>query len=147
MRKFLVVVAAMILTTGYAFSQSETSMAPILEEAIPVIETVEGEDLEIVRMEFDIIGETTKSTYRYLHEGWEYAVIAFGDFRVKDMDVKVYKDVDGTWVEITKDEDIDPMAIVTVTPSYTAQYMIEIECYEFEPGYSVAHYGLIICHE
>lgn len=147
MKKLLLFMAALLISATYTFSQSETSMAPILEEAIPVIETVEGEDLEIVRMEFDIIGESTKSTYRYLHEGWEYAVIVFGDYRVKDMDVKVYKDVDGNWVEITKDEDIDPMAIVTITPSYTAQYMIEIECYEFEPGYSVAHYGLIICHE
>ncbi len=147
MRKLLLIVTAIILSAGYAIGQSETSMAPILEEAIPIIETVEGEDLEIVRMEFDIIGETTKATYRYLHDGWEYAIIAFGDFRVKDMDVKVYKDVDGSWVEITKDEDVDPMAVVTVSPSSTAQYMIEIECYEFEPGYSVAHYGLIICHE
>lgn len=147
MRKLLLIVTAFILSAGYAIGQSETSMGPILEEAVPIIETVEGEDLEIVRMEFDIIGETTKATYRYLHDGWEYAIIAFGDFRVKDMDVKVYKDVDGSWVEITKDEDVDPMAVVTVSPSSTAQYMIEIECYEFEPGYSVAHYGLIICHE
>lgn len=135
------------LTAGFVFGQSETSMAPILEEAVPIIETIEDEDLEIVRMEFDIIGENTKATYRYLHEGWEYAIIAFGDYRVKDMDVIVYKDVDGTWVEIAKDEDIDATAIVTVEPSYTAQYMIEIDCWEFEPGYSVAHYGLIICHE
>ena len=135
------------LTAAFMFGQSETSMAPILEEAVPIIETIEGEDLEIVRMEFDIIGEDTKATYRYLHEGWEYAIIAFGDYRVKDMDVIVYKDVDGTWVEITKDEDIDATAVVTVEPSYTAQYMIEIDCWEFEPGYSVAHYGLIICHE
>ncbi len=135
------------LTASFIFGQSETSMAPILEEAVPIIETIEGEDLEIVRMEFDIIGEDTKATYRYLHEGWEYAIIAFGDYRVKDMDVIVYKDVDGTWVEITKDEDIDATAVVTVEPSYTAQYMIEIDCWEFEPGYSVAHYGLIICHE
>jgi len=147
MRKLLLIVTALLITAGYSFGQSETSMAPILEEAIPIIETIEGEGLEIVRMEYDIVGETAKTTYRYLHEGWEYAIIAFGDFRVKDMDVKVYKDVDGNWVEITKDEDVDATAIVTVTPSYTAQYMIEIECYEFEPGYSVAHYGLIICHE
>jgi len=147
MRKLLFIMAVLVFTAANTYGQSETSMAPILEEAIPVIETVEGENLEIVRMEFDIIGETTKASYRYLHEGWEYAIIVFGDYRVKDMDVKVYKDVDGSWVEITKDEDIDPMAIVTVTPSYTAQYMIEIECYEFEPGYSVAHYGLIVCHE
>ncbi len=80
MRKLLLIAMAFVLTTAYAFGQSETSMAPILEEAIPIIETVEGEDLEIVSMEFDIIGETTKQTYRYLHEGWEYAIIVFGDF-------------------------------------------------------------------
>lgn len=147
MKKLFLIIPVFLLSIGFAYSQSETSMAPILEEALPIIETIEDEDLEIVRMEFDIIGEDTKSTYRYLHEGWEYAIIAFGDFRVADMDVKIYKDVDGNWMEITKDEDIDATAVVTVEPSSTAQYMIEIECYEFEPGYSVAHYGLIICHE
>jgi len=146
MRNFVLIIFTFILSTGFAFGQSETSMGPILEEALPIIETIEDEDLEIVRMEFDIIGESAKATYRYLHEGYEYAIVAFGDFRVKDMDVKVFKDVDGTWIEITKDEDIDATAIVTVTPSYTAQYKIEIECYEFEPGYTVAHYGLIVCH-
>lgn len=147
MKKLFLIIPVFLLTVGFAFSQSETSMAPILEEAVPIIETIEDSDLEIVRMEFDIVGETTKQSYRYLHEGWEYLIVAFGDFRVKDMDIKVYKDVDGTWVEITKDEDIDATAVVTVEPSYTAQYMIEIEVYEFEPGYSVAHYGLIVCHE
>ena len=147
MKKLLLIVSAFLVSLNFVYAQSETSMAPILEEALPIIETIEEEDLEIVRMEFDIIGENTKSTYRNLHEGWEYAIIAFGDFRVKDMDVKVYKDVDGNWIEITKDEDIDATAIVTVEPSSTALYMIEIEAYEFEPGYSVAHYGLIICHE
>jgi hypothetical protein len=146
MKKLFLIVPILLLSLGYAYSQSETSMAPILEVAVPIIETIEDENLEIVRMEFDIVGESAKATYRYLHEGYEYAIIAFGDYRVKDMDVKVYKDVDGTWVEITKDEDIDATAIVTVEPSYTAQYMIEIQCYEFEAGYSVAHYGLIICH-
>lgn len=146
MRNLFLIICAFILSTGFAFGQSETSMGPILEEALPIIETIEDEGLEIVRMEFDIVGESAKATYRYLHEGYEYAIVAFGDFRVKDMDVKVYKDVDGTWIEITKDEDIDATAIVTVTPSYTAQYKIEIECYEFEPGYTVAHYGLIVCH-
>lgn len=146
MKKLFLIIPVLLLSIGFAYSQSETSMAPILEEALPIIEMVEDEDLEIVRMEFDIVGESAKASYRFLHEGYEYGVIAFGDFRVKDMDVTVYKDVDGTWVEITKDEDIDAIAYVTVEPSYTAQYMIEIEVYEFEPDYSVAHYGLIICH-
>lgn len=146
MKKLFLIIPVFLLSMGFAYSQSETSMAPILEEALPIIEMVEDEDLEIVRMEFDIVGESAKSSYRFLHEGYEYGIIAFGDFRVKDMDVTVYKDVDGTWVEITKDEDIDAIAYVTVEPSYTAQYMIEIEVYEFEPGYSVAHYGLIVCH-
>ena len=56
MRKTCLIIMALFLTAGFTFGQSETSMAPILEEAIPVIETIEGEDLEIVRMEFDIIG-------------------------------------------------------------------------------------------
>ena len=147
MKKLFLLSAALFLFAGIVFGQSETSMDPILEDAIPIINTIEEEGLEIVRMEFDIVGETAKDSYRYLHEGYEYAIVAFGDFRVKDMDVKVFKDVAGTWVEIVKDEDIDATAIVTVSPSYTAQYKIEIECYEFESGYNVAHYGLISCHE
>ena len=69
MKKLFLLSAALFLFAGIVFGQSETSMDPILEDAIPIINTIEEEGLEIVRMEFDIVGETAKDSYRYLHEG------------------------------------------------------------------------------
>ena len=90
---------------------------------------------------------STKSTIRTLSSDWEYAIVAFGDYRFKDIDVKVYRKIDGYWTLIEQDTDANSMAVVTVKPTYTAEYKIEIKAYSFESGYDVGHYGLIIAHE
>lgn len=147
--KHLILILTFCLSVN-SFSQINdnsdgTSMVPIMNVANPIIETVETEGLEIVRMEFDII-KTTKESYRTLHADLDYAILAFGDYRISDIDIKVYKDVDGNWFEITKDEDSESQALVTVSPSATGLYKFEIKAYEFIEGYSAAHYGLLICH-
>lgn len=124
-----------------------SSMSPILSDAIKIMDMVENEyEQEIVRMEFDIINDK-KSTYRTLTNKYTYGIIAFGDYRVKDIDIKVYKWVNNDWRLIEKDVDTDCRAAVSITPSYTEQYKIEISVYQFEEGYSAAHYGLIIFHK
>ena len=123
-----------------------TSLLPIISEAIPKIREIEESKLEIVRMEFDIISKS-KSTYRTLLSDWSYAIIAFGDYRVKDIDVKISKEVDGKWIEVKKDDSAKNKALVIIDPTFSGLYQIEITVYEYNDGYSTAHYGLIICHE
>jgi len=102
---------------------------------------------EIVHLQGDIITDEGVTFSRFLYEGWAYGITAFADERVIDLDIKVYKDVDGDWVEIIKDAETDNTPVVTVEPTSTGKYLIELSVYEFAEGYDAAHYGLIIFHE
>jgi len=138
----------LLLIARFAFSQTDDgrSMSPILKAAIPNIELVESKGLEIVRMEYDILKDQ-KETYRYLYEGWTYGVWAFGDYRVEDIDVEVYKQVGNEWSLIANDKDASSNAVVTVKPLYTGMYKIVVKGYKFAPGANGCHYGLLIFHE
>ena len=128
-------------------SQDGRSMYPIINKTKPLIEYIENElNMEIVRMEFDILS-SSKTTLRTLSAGWTYSIVAFGDYRFKDIDVSVYYNDGGNWVLVEKDQDASEMAVVTITPKYTSDYFIEIKAYSFVQGYEIGHYGLIIAHE
>lgn len=138
--------ATLAVAPASALSRS-ASMKPIMEKSEHLVEYLEDENnMEIVRMEYDILSDV-KTTTRVLSSGYTYFIVAFGDYRFKDIDVKVYRRSAGGWVEVEKDVDTSATAVVTVTPSYTEEYKIEIKAYSFEPGYDVGHYGLIIAHE
>ncbi len=139
--------AFMLLAISSLYAQ-DIYMCNILEVAAPIVEYIEVENSqEIVRMEFDIVSSGPKFTYRDLHSGYTYGICAFGDYRIEDLDIKVYKDVDGEPVLVKKDIDSSDIAMIVVEPSSTGSYIIEISAYKFVEGYSVGHYGLIIFHE
>ncbi len=125
----------------------DLSMGEFIEEiseSILLIETDYGQ--EVVRTEFDII-RTSKETFRYLTDDYEYGIFVMGDDRIKDIDVEVFKVVDGDWILIKKDDDEDTQALVMINPSTTAQYKIKISAYAFEEGYEVGFYCLAVFHE
>jgi len=123
-----------------------TSMEPILARAEPLIEKIEKENFEIVRMEFDIISKE-KVTYRMLYKDWEYGIVAFGDYRIKDIDVAVYEKIKGKWKLVEKDAENDDEAMVTIRPYKDGEHKIEISVYKYNKDYSVGHYGLLVIHE
>ncbi|MBQ7664813.1 MAG: hypothetical protein IJS43_06290 [Bacteroidaceae bacterium] len=145
MKKIIILLAFMVNIC--AFADDGTSMQPIIEKCETLTEYVEGElDQEIVRIEMDIL-TNSKQTIRSLSDGYTYQIIAFGDYRFKDIDVEVYRKSGGNWVLEEKDNDESEVAIVSVSPSYKQDYKIVIKAYQFNKGYSAGHYGLIICHE
>ncbi len=131
---------------SYLDNNRGTSMEPILASADPLIKEIEDKDFEIVRMEFDIV-KTKKTTYRNLYKGWTYGIAAFGDYRIKDIDLTVYKEKKGRWVKIEEDAEDDDVATVSIKPRTDGKYKIVISVYEFNRGYGVGHYGLLIFHE
>ena len=131
---------------SYLDNNKGTSMEPILAAANPLIQEIENEQNEIVRMEFDLIFDE-KTTYRDLYEGWTYGIAAFGDYRIKDIDIAVYRKSGGRWDEVVKDAENDDVATVTVKPDRSEEYKIIITVYKFNTGYTVGHYGLLVYHE
>jgi hypothetical protein len=135
-----------------AFSRSvhaqkeDITMRNILSISAEYVESIEMElGQEIVRMEFDIVSNS-KTTYRMLSSNYEYGILAFGESRIEDIDIKVYKYVNDQWSLVAQDEDEAEFALVSVQPLSSATYRIEISAYRFADGYSVGHYGLLIFH-
>lgn len=147
MKKQIILLFALVCSINTFAQKEEVSMYSILENAGKYLNYIEREmGQEIVRMEFDIIRDS-KQTFRTLTDDYTYGICAFGDHRIKDIDIKVYKWVNEQWVLIEKDEDSESVAVVTISPSTTADYKIVISAYSFEDGYEAGHYGLMIFHE
>lgn len=153
-RKMLIALVC-VFTVSVSFAQKDlsyldnekgTSMEPILAAAKPLVEEIEGGDYEIVRMEYDLIFDK-KSTYRTLFDGWTYGIAAFGDYRIKDIDLEVYVKSRGEWRLFKEDVENDDVATVSIKPRIKEEYKIVISVYKFNKGYSVGHYGLMIFHE
>ena len=155
MKIYFLLLIAFVFCAGILFAQKDyshldnekgTSMEPILAAAEPLVEEIEDNGYEIVRMEYDLIFGN-KSTFRKLFDGWTYGIAAFGDYRIKDIDVTVYKEVRGRWEKVEEDAENDDVATVSITPRKDEEYKIEISVYKFNEGYTVGHYGLLIFHE
>jgi len=121
---------------------------PIYKMGAQLVETLDSQDAEIVRIEYDLIFTSTES-FRKLTSNWEYAIIAFADTGVKDLDIKLYEydDLLDKWTLVVKDASTEPYAKITYRPSTTSMYKVEIIVYEFYPGYTAARYGLMFVHD
>ena len=153
-RKILIALVC-VFTVGVSFAQKDlsyldnengTSMEPIMAAAKPLVKEIEGGNYEIVRMEYDLIF-TEKSTFRTLFDGYTYGIAAFGDYRIKDIDISVYVKSRGDWKLFEEDAENDDVATVSIKPRIKEEYKIVISVYKFNKGYSVGHYGLMIFHE
>lgn len=148
-RGIITFVMAVIATISVNAQRNDgTSMLPIMKQGEEIRKLMEEKhEMEIVRIEYDII-RTTKESFRTLSSDWTYQVIAFGDYRVKDIDVEVYRRTSsGGWTLVGKDNDASSVAVVKVTPSSVGDYKIVTRVYSFEDDYDAAHYGLFIVHD
>ena len=130
------------------YSDMYTTMKGVMNDISQYVDFLEDSlDQEIVHMQADII--TTKGTTftRTLHQGWTYGIAAFGDWRIKDLDITIYMDVDGEWIEVTSDDESDNHPVVSVEPTETNTYLIELTVYKWDEEYTAAHYGMLIYHE
>ena len=103
MKKFLLLAVIFVLAASSAHAYREdVSMVPILQKSLGIIDLIENDyENEIVRIEFDIVS-TSKESYRVLTSDYTYTIVAFGDDRIKDIDVALYK-WDGTdWILVKK---------------------------------------------
>ena len=155
MKVILFTVITTVILSGSLFAQDDyanldnekgTSMEPILARAEPLVKRIENKGSEIVRMEYDLVF-STKSTTRTLYDGWTYGIVAFGDYRIKDIDIAVYKQSHGEWKLVEKDAENDHEASVTIKPYRDEEYKIDITVYKFNGNYTAGHYGLLIFHE
>ncbi len=135
-------------TKSFDFSDNKkaTSMMPIMGDALPVIQYIEDTmNVEIVRIEYDLIFDK-KVTYRTLYKGWKYGIVVIGDYRIKKINVHLYKYVNDDWQFIRSGKGEDYFSLVNEEPQEKGDYLMQITADEFEEGYKAGHYSIIIYH-
>jgi len=129
-------------------NENGTSMLPIISELESTVRTIEKEKVEIVRMEFDLIfQDRPKQTVRTLSQGYTYGIIVWGDYRIKQIAVNVYKNVDGNWQFVATGELKDRATTAFVKIEEAAEYKFEYHAIEFEEGFKAGHYAMILLHD
>lgn len=148
MKHMLIAVAFLALSCTTMFAQRDdgTSMQPIIERANSVVDLLEKKNMEVVRIEMDIVSDE-KATARVLSDSWEYGAIAIADDRIADLDIYVFKEVDGNWVQVKKDDTDDATPAVTIKPTSTSVYKFVIKAHKYNGEFTAAHYALLIYHE
>jgi hypothetical protein len=126
-------------------NENGTSMLPITNDLIDVVKTVEKEKVEIVRIEFDLIFDS-KVTYRTLSKGYTYGIMAWGDYRIKALVIRIYKKVNGDWEYFADSDQSGNAASIQVVTTDTEDYKFEIKALEFVEGYQAGHYGMMVFH-
>jgi hypothetical protein len=145
--KSFVLTTCLTCLTICSFAQTRSMGSDgILGKLETVIDAAEERDMEVVRIEADII-RTTKESIRTLDPSYSYTIIAVGSDRIADLDIEVYKMIDGEWTLLKKDTDDQNVAGVEVKPSNYAEYKVVVTAYKFNEGYEVGHYGLVYIHD
>lgn len=135
-------------TKSFDFSDNKkaTSMMPIMGDALPVIQYIEDTmNVEIVRIEYDLIFDK-KVTYRTLYKGWKYGIVVIGDYRIKKINVHLYKYENDKWQFVRSGKGNDYFSMVNEEPLEKGDYLMQITADEFEEGYKAGHYSIIIYH-
>lgn len=143
-RMMMILLILLSCTSIWAGNIYDTSVQAVYETGYSMIQKSEYTGYKIGHMQFDYITDEY-STTRTLYAGNEYIIFAFADKGVKDLDIKVYEDVNGYWTLVKKDTKIDNSAGVSFICGRTKKYKIIIEAYQFKSGYERAYYGLILC--
>jgi hypothetical protein len=135
---------------GYELdNEAGTSMKPIVYEMNDVIEAFEVDSLEIVHIEFDLLfADRVREVYRTLFEGYTYGIFAYGDYRINQIGVNLYKWSDEKWVWV-KSGAVDNESSTTsllIDIDETNQYKIELTGNNMVEGYTSGHYAVYLFH-
>jgi len=121
-----------------------TSLEPILYNAIEFLKVIEENQVEIVRLEVDILKEKApRYTFRNLYKGWKYMIIAIGDYRISNIKIEVYTTNKKKRTLIAQsDNTFNNKKSVMIEPQLEVEeYEIVIESLEGD-----GHYALLIAH-
>lgn len=130
----------------FSDNKNATSMMPIMGDALPVINYIEDTmNVEIVRIEYDLLFDK-KITYRTLYKGWKYGIVVIGDYRIKKINVHLYKYVNDKWQFVRSGKGDSYFSLVNEEPLEKGDYLMQITADEFAEGYKAGHYAIIIYH-
>jgi hypothetical protein len=150
MKKLIFLFALLVLFAGanISFAQiSETTMKDITESVTDKIKTLEDvSDMEIVNITTDLLvgAGGQKFVYRYLDKNFDYKILAFGDRRIKSLNVDVRKKSGDTWIKVDKTTGVN--AELDIFPDSRAFYEFTISVDEFKGDNNAGHFAFFLYH-
>lgn len=113
-----------------------------------ILAVLEGQDREVVRMEYDIIFDE-KESFRALSEEWEYTIVAFADAGVKVLNVSLwyYSDLDDTWNKVIESNSDTNYAIINYKPAVPGSFRAVVVVDQFTEGFTIGRYGIFYLHD
>lgn len=150
MKKSIFLFVLFVLFAGVRISYaqiSETSMKDIIETVTDKIKNLEDvKDMEIVNTTIDLLVGTTgkKYVYRYLDNNFDYKVLAFGDRRIKSLNVEVSKKSGDNWIKV--DRTTGENAELDLFPDSRAFYEFIISVDEFKGDNTAGHFAFFLYH-
>ncbi len=143
MKKFLILGCILAIFTRFSFAQVY-SISDIYNETQTYISLIETKyKSQILRLEFDVTTGIS-ATYRYLAKDQVYGIMAIGDkSKIENVDVRIYENRGGEWVEVAEDTQTKGLAVLNFTPSSSDTYKIEISA-TFKENEQYGFYSLII---
>jgi len=139
---------ALILAHDDCLNCSHLSNNGIRSNLKYIVCQLETEELEVVHIESDILMNSPKEIYRTLDKNYSYRIAALSSDRIEDVDLEVYRKVDGSWKSIGKDDDFTNVAVVDVKPTTTIEYKFVVTAFKFaSESKKSGHYALIFFHD
>jgi hypothetical protein len=124
---------------------NENSMLPIIKGLTETVSTLEKEGVRVIHIEFDNISKRKKNYFR-LEDKYTYGIMAYGDYRVKEIVVNLFKKEKNEWKKVAFGEKSGNSSILHFEPTEIDDFLIEIEIKEYFEGYSESNYGMILIH-
>lgn len=144
-------IVLIFIANNQLIAQSGNSVMDLYIEAISAVKKIEAKELEIVRIEFDILekNEDSKVVFRNLSSQFTYQIAAYSDGRISDIDLEVYlKNEDNEFDLVDEVDTDDNIPYVVVEPEEEwGRYAIQVTADEFSGNSKAGRYLLIIAHE
>jgi hypothetical protein len=143
---YFFLISIFFLALGLSEINQAQSLRGIIESGITVANRLTAANIEMVRSNFDILSTTSdiKRTYRVLSAKQTYSIGVFANEGVENLALIVYEPVGNDWVEIARGDSATWREYVSVAPTTTQLYRIDVVANKFSSGYKYGYYNLFI---
>jgi hypothetical protein len=149
MRTIFFIVCSSLLVHAGGYDESYRLLGNILAIGNGTNAVYRERDMEIVKIDIDLIGKgIPKQVVKKLSGDFTYTIFCLGDpERIKDINIKVYYIIPGGGtLEVAKDDRADPTAEVRLENPTPGDYIIFVDAFEMQSGVTMGYFYLCVAH-
>lgn len=149
MRNNIIILGIALFLVSSTLLKAQNSVNTIFLKGVFTAQTLEEEGLEIVRIEYDIISNSSKQklTVRRFSPNYKYYVLGFTDESIEGFKMNLYREMDDEWqVTQTKNSDENSIAIMEFDPPAAETFPVQFTVTDFANGANAGYFGIIVAH-